>query len=581
MSSFPSKRLATGAVLLSSSFFVGLPANAQAANYPVGAVVQSLREDPGSALARHLRDLNTSPSNLTSLLGAGNAALEVGDPQTALTFFARAEEVAPRDGRVKAGMGSAFVQTEQAQAALKFFAEAATMGAPVSSFAKDRGLAYDMIGDNARAQADYAIALQFGSDPEVERRLALSRAIAGDQEGALAVLSRQVSRGDRAGYRARAFVLALTGDAAGASRAVEAVMPAQANAMRPFLARLPDLGPADRAMAVHFGRFPQGQAYAYSNGRYAQNQAVTPATAGRPDAAQPALGGSPARTQPTRNQQPAPGSRTQRASKGATKPVQIKAQPVPSQPAPAPIQVGPQQIQSQPVQPQPVQPQPVQPSMIEEAQPSAFLPAATSDAGAGSSPLQTAQLPPSSVALDQPVDTSPAVDTSIEAPASEPAAVEAAPAQPSSASSFDFNDVVSAVQSLPSADTGGDREPVQLAETKKPAPAKPAAAKPPSEKKAAPAKPQEPSRVWIQLAAAQDKSAFPGEFRRLKTKAAKLLSDKTAWTAPLGRTNRLLIGPFKTETEARELVNQLSKVEIASYSWVSQAGQKIEKLPAK
>src|SRR3546814_8659028 len=53
----------------------------------------------------------------SALRGAGEAALSLGDPQTALTFFARAEEVTPRDGRVKAGMGSAFVLLEQPAAA--------------------------------------------------------------------------------------------------------------------------------------------------------------------------------------------------------------------------------------------------------------------------------------------------------------------------------------------------------------------------------------------------------------------------------------------------------------------------------
>src|SRR3546814_9982307 len=69
----------------------------------------------------------------SALRGAGEAALSLGDPQTALTFFARAEEVTPRDGRVKAGMGSAFVLLEQPAAALRFFGEAASLGIPTRS----------------------------------------------------------------------------------------------------------------------------------------------------------------------------------------------------------------------------------------------------------------------------------------------------------------------------------------------------------------------------------------------------------------------------------------------------------------
>jgi cell division septation protein DedD len=162
---------------------------------------------------------------------------------------------------------------------------------------------------------------------------------------------------------------------------------------------------------------------------------------------------------------------------------------------------------------------------------------------------------------------------------------EPAPASSSSSSgSFDFDDVVATVQSLPAADSAAPKErPVQLAEAslpKTPA-ARPAAAKPAPEKKPEPARPKEPSRFWVQLAVAQDKSAFPGEFRRLKGKVPDLLSGKSAWTAPMGRTNRLLVGPFKTEKEARLFVNQLSKAEISSFSWVSDEGQKVDKLPAK
>lgn len=600
MTTFQMKRLSVGAALLASSFFAGgAAASAQAVSYPPGAVVQSLSEDPGSALTRHLRDLNTSPRSLTSLLGAGNAALAVGDPQTALTFFARAEEVAPRDGRIKAGMGSAFVQTEQAQAALKFFSEAVSLGAPVSSFAKDRGLAYDMIGDPARAQADYAIALQFGRDPEVERRLALSRAISGDREGALAVIEPQVRRGDRAGYRARAFVLALTGDAVGAAKAVEAVMPAQANAMRPFLALLPQLGNADQAMAVHFGRFPaNAQAAIGANRQYAQNQSAsapgqtaspTPVNAGAPDASQPALGSrggtaiAQAKRQNSRSRQQS--ARSARSEQRVNSLIRV---PQPASNAASGGRLSAQELaaitqpRTQAVttvnQPLAAQSPPVQspPTILSQLgqQQAAALPAETPPLVAAE-PVQTAQLAPSAAALEPPAARLP----------SPAAPAETASAQSQSSARItdvDFGDVIEAVQGLSSPiSSSPPQERVELAQADVPAKAAPKPAAKPEQKKTQPPATKEPSRIWVQLAAAQNKSAFPDEFKRLKRKAAKPLASQTAWTAPLGRTNRLLVGPFKTEKEARDLVNELSKVEIASYSWVSDAGEKVEKLPAK
>ena len=61
------------------------------------------------------------------------------------------------------------------------FAEAVALGAPEAEIAADRGLAWDMLGDPARAQADYALALRREDDPEVRRRLALSLAISGQR----------------------------------------------------------------------------------------------------------------------------------------------------------------------------------------------------------------------------------------------------------------------------------------------------------------------------------------------------------------------------------------------------------------
>src|SRR3569623_3225316 len=154
-------------------------------------------------------------------------------------------------------MGSALVQLDQPQAAMRFFNEAQQLGMSESDIARDRGLAWDILGDPRRAQRDYELALRKGPDPEVTRRLALSFAISGERERALQLLEEQLLVQDRAALRTRALVLALTGDAAGADRAAEQSMPpGPASMMAPFLARLPSLRPADRALAVHLGRFP-------------------------------------------------------------------------------------------------------------------------------------------------------------------------------------------------------------------------------------------------------------------------------------------------------------------------------------
>jgi tetratricopeptide (TPR) repeat protein len=284
-------------------------AGAGSATAQTGYSAAIYQEDSGTALSRHLRTLAESPRNLGALTGAAKAALELGDAQAAATFYARAEEIAPRDGRIKAGLGSAFIAMEQPQAALKFFEDARSLGAPEGEYAADRGLAYDLLGNPAQAQRDYATAMRTNDNDELRRRMALSKAISGDRAGALAAIDGQLRRQDRAAWRVRAFVLALTGDANGATEAVRAVMPAQAAAMQPFLTRLPALRPADRAMAVHFGHFPgDGSPVQMANVAPQQYAGVSPAV---PQAiSPPAYSTVPAYSTPPRATSTAPARRT-------------------------------------------------------------------------------------------------------------------------------------------------------------------------------------------------------------------------------------------------------------------------------
>jgi cell division septation protein DedD len=117
----------------------------------------------------------------------------------------------------------------------------------------------------------------------------------------------------------------------------------------------------------------------------------------------------------------------------------------------------------------------------------------------------------------------------------------------------------------------------------KPAPAK-------TEKKpepaAEPAKQPEtasklPSRHWVQVAGVAEKDGLKTEFARIRAKAPKLLAGKGAWTTPLRFTNRLLVGPFKSDAEAQDFVNELAKADLAAFTWTSPAGQEIVQLAAK
>ena len=78
--------------------------------------------------------------------------------------------------------------------------------------AGDRGLAYDLVGDNSAAQEQYSRALNGADGDEVRRRLALSHAIQGNREAFEKALYPLLERRDLAAYRVRAFGLAVDGE---------------------------------------------------------------------------------------------------------------------------------------------------------------------------------------------------------------------------------------------------------------------------------------------------------------------------------------------------------------------------------
>lgn len=645
MKSGMTRGLRRGLLLLAGGTALGTSAGAlaQAVQYPPGAVVQPL--PPRSEITRYLSELADNPRSLSALIGAGRAALQHGDPQAALTFFARGEEVAPRDARVKAGMGSALVQMEQPQPALRFFTEAISLGAPEAEVAKDRGLAYDMMGDPRRAQQDYTSVLRRGDDAEVRQRLALSLAISGERAAALQTIDALVRRNNRAAWRTRAFVLALTGDAAGANQAAQATMPAgQAQAMAPFLSQLAALNPSQKAAAVHFGRFP-------SDGRPAQvAQAVDtsayPGAVAMSGAAGSQASGLPRRTQAQEPASTATRRRPERSNRSARsdardplsrargsssrapgrRPSTSTAERTPAPVQQTPVRLAenrvvtpPPQARAQPVPPQPQRTQP------------AFGPPASSPAQAVSSspPLRQTPVAPATQRVTppavRPMDLPPAQpQVSAAAPIMQQTAPPPAQQPSPAVDRPGLADIAALVQSLPATETpvratptptppptpatqsatparvnaspfgpptrpppaaqSSSTPPPPAADTTAPATRRTTTAARPAPARATPrppASPAHPSRHWVQIAGGADKAALPRELTRLKGLAPDLLRNRAGYTTPLRATNRLLVGPFETVSAAQEFVNQLGRLNISAFSWTSPAGQEIERLAAR
>jgi Flp pilus assembly protein TadD len=213
-------------------------------------------ESASAAMARYIRNLASDPKNFESLIGAGRAALALDDPQAAAGFFARADEVNPRSPLPQAGMGAVSVANGDARAALPYFKRAQQLGASATSIACDRGLAYDLLGQQAQAQADYRLALSGSDSDEARKRLALSLAVSGDRSAAIEALAPLAAKGDSGVPRVRAFVLALTGDFGAAMNAANAAMPGSGANAAPYLQRLAALSAAQKAAAVNLGIFP-------------------------------------------------------------------------------------------------------------------------------------------------------------------------------------------------------------------------------------------------------------------------------------------------------------------------------------
>jgi Flp pilus assembly protein TadD len=270
-------RLSLAGALLACAGTAGVVAAAPAA---AQGSYSPYDETAASALARYVRTLASAPKDFTALIGAGRAALELGDAQAAAGFFARADEVSPRSPLPHVGMGAVSVANGEPQAALAYFKRAQQLGASVASFGCYRGLAFDLLGRQADAQADYRASLGGADSDEVRRRLALSLAIGGDRNAALQALAPLTAKGDPAAGRARAFVLALTGDSSGAMTAINAAMPGSSARVAPFLQRLPTLQAGQKAAAVNLGIFPDSGDTAYAYAAPSGSYASTPISSG-------------------------------------------------------------------------------------------------------------------------------------------------------------------------------------------------------------------------------------------------------------------------------------------------------------
>lgn len=220
-------------------------------------VVQQLPDPATETLNDALRRLARNPESLPALLAAGRSSLDLDDVSAANGFFTRALALSPNDGRVLAGLALVAVRQGQPILALQRFEAAEAAGENLAPHAADRGLAFDLVGRNDRAQRLYRQSLSQREDPEVLRRLALSHAISGDAAASEAILLPLLQRQDRGAYRTRAFALAIQGRSTEAIAIAETMLPPRlSQRLAPYFRYMSQLTPAQQAAAANLGRFP-------------------------------------------------------------------------------------------------------------------------------------------------------------------------------------------------------------------------------------------------------------------------------------------------------------------------------------
>ncbi|MCA1660965.1 MAG: SPOR domain-containing protein [Novosphingobium sp.] len=608
------------------------PAWAQVDDEP-RAMVQALPNPGSRQLNAALNRLAANPRDVAALLDAGHAALSLGDTEAALGFFGRADQLAPGDPRVKSALASAMVRNEDPFAAIPLFEAAERAGARDALLAGERGLAYDLVGDNATAQGFYrqALAAVPGHD-EIARRLALSLAIAGDRAGSEAALHPQIRRNDRAAWRTRAFALAILGETEEAVRIANATMPRDlAAALIPYLRYMGRLTPAQQAAAANFGHFPRAAQIGRDDPRVARYAALNPR--------KPAGPATASASQASAGRSARGDSRTRARRRDSDKTVTVAT--VPSKPAsaravmatpattPAPAPAPPQLPASPPVRIAAATPVPL--ATVRTQEPVGATPMATAvpgpsgatpDSASAASltvpapvPVQVASVQPAATPIGPPASVGaiashslPASNLDLARRSQETAAPQSAAAPPRDfAAAFgDFrppaeeqraNGVavdLAAIEQVRArrAATPDERGPLPDAprDTRRTLTAEPAAtagkaakpaAKPDPKAKPKPAAPSHPSRIWVQLGVGRDKGALAFDWRKHQRTEGDLFKGRKAWTTPWGQTNRLLIGPFETQAAAQALLKSLRKEEMDAFVWTSPAGQAVDALAAK
>ena len=552
-------------------------------------------EPAGAAeLRAAMRRISLNSSDADAMADAGNASLALGDANAALNFFTRANVLRPGSSRIVSGLATATVRTENPFEALRLFDQAVRLGANERSIALDRALAFDLLGNFARAQQDYKLARTASTSDDLIIRQAVSLSLAGQKEAADAMLVPLLQRNSATAWRARAFMLAARGDLRESTKVAQGFMDASsAQRMERYFRLMPSLTAAQKAAAIHLGHFPTSQAVGRDSEqvrRIASTQPQTPVVSGnnRLIPSGTALGpkATPARDSKTtpkpdrkRDQKaldraeiqavvanipeaqklpktdtsrlsPAARAKIEEAQTARIASVSNNALPVPETARPLVSAALPRPVSTPTPAPAPT-----------AALPAALTPAPTQSGGS----------------IQEAVPISQAPNAAGQAP-------EPAPAVPVASSSFDLGAIVEAID-IPESEQQPSQVPVDLKKLKPLAPK--AAAEPVKVAKVDPkvaakakAEKEHPARYWVQIATG-NANALGFDYRKLIKTYAALLKARNPYTSEWGRTDRLLVGPFADLKAAKKWEGDYKKAGGDAFMWKSEIGEVVSPLKTK
>lgn len=574
-----------------------------------GPLMPAIREPAGATeLRAAMRRIAVQPSDADALADAGIAALMLGDANAALNFFTRANVIRPRNGRITAGLATATVRTENPFEALRLFDEAVRLGISERTIAADRALAFDLLGNFARAQQDYQLARSASSSEDLLIRQAISLSLAGQKAAADGMLLPLLQKNNNMAWRARAFMLAARGETRESSKVAAGFMDARsAQKMERYLQQMPDLTAAQQAAAIHLGHFP-----ANNVGRDSENVRRVAATIPAPTITRNESRlipvGEPLGKKVSKEKPKEPSSRKRERERVAKEDAERAAR----RNTPPPVKIakadnarlstdnarsvveGAKVATIAVAKATELPPPDTARPLVNVVMPNSGL---RQPVPAASNPVNVATPTPQPVFVAantsfptaSPQTTSAVAASNVQGPSesgvptSRTAPVAAAPL-PTTTLPFDLAAIVGSIE-IPESEQKPSAVPVDLKKLKPAAPKiasadipKAAKADPKAAAKAAAA--ANPARFWVQIATGEA-SALGFDYRKWTKKSADLFKGREGWTSAWGRTDRLLVGPFADLKASKKWEADFRKAGGDGFAWKSENGVAVTPLKGK